>query len=89
MKYVTAHTVLLLMVLQPFFSSSTAFLVSLSLYKVGKTPWRGDQPFARPLPTHRTKQTQYGFELTTPVFERAKTIHALDRSANVIGSHTI
>jgi hypothetical protein len=25
-----------------------------------------------------------GFELTTPVFERAKTIHALDRAATVI-----
>jgi hypothetical protein len=26
-----------------------------------------------------------GFELTTPVFERAKTVHALDRAATVIG----
>jgi hypothetical protein len=26
-----------------------------------------------------------GFEPTTPVFERAKTVHALDRSAIVIG----
>jgi hypothetical protein len=25
-----------------------------------------------------------GFELTTPVFERAKTVHALDRAAPVI-----
>jgi hypothetical protein len=25
-----------------------------------------------------------GFELTTPLFERAKTIHALDRAATVI-----
>jgi hypothetical protein len=54
----------------------------------------GDQPFARPLPTHRTTQTQnkraqssmprVGIEPTTPVFEREKTIHALDRAANVI-----
>jgi hypothetical protein len=28
---------------------------------------------------------QVGFELTIPVFERAKTIHALDRAATVIG----
>jgi hypothetical protein len=26
-----------------------------------------------------------GFELTTPVFERAKTVHALDRAATVVG----
>jgi hypothetical protein len=49
----------------------------------------------RPLLTHRTTQTQNertqtsisraGFEPTTPVFERAKTIHALDRAATVFG----
>jgi hypothetical protein len=27
-----------------------------------------------------------GFELTTLVFERAKTVHALDRPATVIGN---
>jgi hypothetical protein len=27
-----------------------------------------------------------GFEPTVPVFERAKTVHALDRAATVIGS---
>jgi hypothetical protein len=55
----------------------------------------GDQPVARPLPTHRTTQTQnkrtepsmprVGFELTTPVFVRAKTVHALDCAATVVG----
>jgi hypothetical protein len=35
----------------PFFS----FLI---LYTVGRTPWTGDRPVARPLPTHRTTQTQ-------------------------------
>jgi hypothetical protein len=28
---------------------------------------------------------QVGFEPTTPVFERARTAHALDRTATVIG----
>jgi hypothetical protein len=28
-----------------------------------------------------------GLELTTPVFERAKTVHALDCTATVIGYH--
>jgi hypothetical protein len=59
-----------------------------------RTLWTEDQPVARPLPTHRTTQTQnkrtqtsmprVGFETTTPVFERAKTVHALDRAAAVI-----
>jgi hypothetical protein len=29
------------------------FFSFLILYTVGRTPWTGDQPFARPLPTHR------------------------------------
>jgi hypothetical protein len=29
---------------------------------------------------------QVGFQPTIPVFERAKTVHALDRAATVIGS---
>jgi hypothetical protein len=31
---------------------------------------------------------QVGFESTTPVFEWAKTIHAVDRAATVIGTET-
>jgi hypothetical protein len=56
----------------------------------------GDQPISRPIPVHRAALTQnkrtqtlmprVGFESTTPVFERAKTVHALDRAATVIGS---
>jgi hypothetical protein len=56
----------------------------------------GDQLVARPLPTHRTTQTQnkrthtsvprVGFEPAIPVLERAKTVHALDRAAAVIGN---
>jgi hypothetical protein len=30
----------------------------LILYTVGRTPWTSDQPVARPLPIHRTTQTQ-------------------------------
>jgi hypothetical protein len=74
--------------LQPF---SWPIFQFLNIYTVGRTPWTGDQPAARPLPTHRTTQTQIkstqtsmprvGFEHTTPVFERAK----MDRTASVIG----
>jgi hypothetical protein len=56
-------------------------------YIVGKTPWTGDQPVARPLPAHRTvrRQTkrtqttmpQVGFESTIPVFGRVKTVSCL------------
>jgi hypothetical protein len=34
------------------------FFSLLILYTVGRTPWTGDQPVARTLPTHRTAQTQ-------------------------------
>jgi hypothetical protein len=67
----------------------------LGLYKVGRTCWTGDQPVARPQPIHRTTQTQnkrtqtsmplVGFEPTIPVFERVKTVHALERAATVNG----
>jgi hypothetical protein len=65
-------------------------------YTVVRIPWTGDEPVARPLSAHRTAQTenkrtrtsmpQVGFEPTMPVFERAKTVHALDRAATVIAS---
>jgi hypothetical protein len=54
-----------------------------------------DEPVARPLPAHMTAQTQnkrtqasmpqVGFEPVIPVFERVKTVHALDRAATVFG----
>jgi hypothetical protein len=67
----------------------------LILYTVGRTPWTGDQPAARPLPTHRktqahNKRTQtsmpwVGLEPMIPAFEQAKTVHVLDRAATSIG----
>jgi hypothetical protein len=58
----------------------------------------GDQPIARPLYTHTTKQIQdkrtqtsillVGFEPMIPVFEQAKTVHGLDGAAAVVGSST-
>jgi hypothetical protein len=35
--------------------------------------------------THQTSMSWVGFELTIPASERAKTVHALDRSATVTG----
>jgi hypothetical protein len=71
------------------------FFSFLILYTVGRTPWTGDQPVARPIPTYRTTQTQnkrtqtsmpcVGFQPKIPAFERAKTVHASDRAATVIG----
>jgi hypothetical protein len=67
----------------------------LNLYPVGRTPWTGDQPVARPLPKLKTTQTQnkrtqtsipcLGFEPTIPGFARAKTVHGLGCAATVIG----
>jgi hypothetical protein len=34
------------------------FFSFLILYTFGGTPWTGNQPVVRPLPTHRTSQTQ-------------------------------
>jgi hypothetical protein len=94
------------MALEPFIYvsvyGSTALLLDLGrffsfliLYTAGSTPWTGDQPIARPLPTHRTKQTQnkrtqtymprVGFEATISEFELVKTVHALERAATQIG----
>jgi hypothetical protein len=80
--------------LQPFVGPRPLFSF-LILYTAGRAPWTGHQPVAKPLPIHRTTQThnkptetsmpRVGFEATTPVFERAKTVHALDCSATVIG----
>jgi hypothetical protein len=67
-----------------------AFFSFVILY----TPGTGDQPVSRPTPTHRTTQREnkrkqtsiprVGFEPTTPMCERVKTIHAYDRVAAVI-----
>jgi hypothetical protein len=71
----------------PFFS----FLI---WYTVGRTPWTGDQSVVRPVFVH-TEQHKHrkthkiqtvGFEHTIPAFKRAKTVHALDRAATVIGT---
>jgi hypothetical protein len=48
--------VLSLKFIHSFINVSTAS--SYSFYIDGRTPWTRDQPFARPLPTHRTTQTQ-------------------------------
>jgi hypothetical protein len=70
------------------------FFSFLIFYGDSRTSWTGDQPVARPLPRHRTTQTQnkrtqtfmlrVGLEHTIPVFEGSKTVHALDRVATVI-----
>jgi hypothetical protein len=72
-----------------------SFFSFLIFYTDGRTPWTGDEPVSRPLPAHRTTQTQNkrtqttmpqaGFEPTIPVFERAKTVHALDCAATGMG----
>jgi hypothetical protein len=80
------------MALQPF--APWPLFQFPNIYTVANTPWTCDQPVARPLSAHRTTYTQnertqtcmllVGFEPTISVFERAKTVHALDRAATVM-----
>jgi hypothetical protein len=44
----------LYMALQPF--GTLLLFQFLNLYAVRRAPWTGDQPVAKPLPTHKTKQ---------------------------------
>jgi hypothetical protein len=84
------------MALQPFVGPWPFLQFPNHFYTDRRTPWTGDQPVARLLPTHRTTQTQnkraqtsmseVGFEATIPMFERAKTVHALHRAATVIAT---
>jgi hypothetical protein len=87
------------MAIQPFIGPWPLLQFSNLFYTDGRTPWTGDQPVARSLIIHRTTQTQnkrthkhpclsVRLEATIPAFERAKTVHALDRSATVIGFHS-
>jgi hypothetical protein len=81
--------------LQPFVGPwpLSSFLI---LYTFGRTPWTGHPPVTRPLLTHRAahtrnKRTQTSmhcvrFEPTIPVFERTKTVLALDCTITVIGN---
>jgi hypothetical protein len=74
----TLYILLLLWLYSPLLGPGR-FYSSLSLYTLGRTPWMGDQPVTRLLPTHRTTQTQnnrtkpsmpqVGFESAIPVFE--------------------
>jgi hypothetical protein len=73
------------------------FFSFLILYTAGRTPWTGDLRVAKPLPTHRTTQTQNrhteihasnGIEPTIPVFERVKKVEALESAATASGIAT-
>jgi hypothetical protein len=76
------------MALQPFIDTWLLFSL-LILYAASSTPGSADRPVARPLPTQnkrtQTSMPQVRFEPTTAVFELAKTVHALDCAAAVIG----
>jgi hypothetical protein len=61
-----------------------------SVRTFSRTPWTGDQPDAKPLPTQdnttqkkrgHTSMPRAGFEPEIPMFERPKTVLALDRAA--------
>jgi hypothetical protein len=67
----------------------------LDLVISGRTPWTGDQLVARPLPKHRTTQTQKnadthltsmpkaGFEPAITASERSKTVRTSDKTVRL------
>jgi hypothetical protein len=70
------------------FFSSLIYTQSVGLLGLGISPSEGR--YIHRTTQTKTKRTQtsiprVGFEPTIPVFERAKTVHALDRAATVIG----
>jgi hypothetical protein len=90
------HLSIYLCLYSPFLDLGRFFSFCI-FYTVGRNPWMEDQPVVRPLPVHRAAETQnkrtqtsmsrMGFDLTIPVFERAKTVHTLDGTATLIGLH--
>jgi hypothetical protein len=63
------NTYLCLCMALKFFVGSWQFFSFLILYTVGRTPWMGDEPVARPLPTPRITQTQNKRTHTHPCLE--------------------
>jgi hypothetical protein len=76
------------MTLQPFVGHWPPFSFFI-FYTVSRTPWTGISPslgrYLHTLDSTQTSIPQMEFELTTQTFERAKTVHALDSAATVIG----
>jgi hypothetical protein len=56
-RLVLRKLLLLLLLYSPLLGLGR-FFSFLILYTVGTIPWTGDQPVARPLPIHRTTQTE-------------------------------
>jgi hypothetical protein len=77
-KFVCPHIFMLVhSFIHSFVNGSTAFLLGPGLsfsfviffYTDGRTPWTSAQPVTRPLPTHRTTQTQNKRTHRYPYFE--------------------
>jgi hypothetical protein len=86
-----SNTFYLSMALEPFVDR-WPLSQRIDFYTFGSIPWEGDQPVGKPLPAYRTTQKKnkhthirVRFEHTIPVFERAKTVHALAHAASLIG----
>jgi hypothetical protein len=72
----------------PIFQFLCLFTQSVGLLGPGISPPQGHYLHIGQHKQNKRTQTsmpRVGFELTIPVFERAQTVHALDRSAAMIG----
>jgi hypothetical protein len=78
------------MALQPFIGPWPLLQFRNLFYTDCRTHWTSDQPVARPLPnTNRinwqTPMPSVALEPRIPMFDRAKTAHALHRAVTVMG----
>jgi hypothetical protein len=75
----------------PFPTQNLIFSGFMNLWTFGRTPWKGDQPNARPLliqdNTEKRGQAcmRVRFEHAIPVFERSKIVRVLDSAATGTG----
>jgi hypothetical protein len=82
------------MVLQPFVGPRPFFIFSIYTHSIGLIergidPSQGHNEHKDNTSENKHTQTSISvteFEPTTPVFDQAKAVHALDRAATVIGT---
>jgi hypothetical protein len=74
-------------VLQPFVGPWPLLQFRNLFHIDGRTPWTRNQPVARPLPTHKTTQTQnkHTHQTSMPCMEFERTIPASERRQYMLG----
>jgi hypothetical protein len=91
LAYLFKYSLSLFTALQPFADAANFFSFLILTESVGRgiSPSQGRYLVQTQNKHKETYMPWVGFETTIPVFERAKTVHALDRAATVIGIYLI